>query len=121
MKKAQKLIKDYEGFEFSSGGQTGGDYKKFETKLRGVIKSAAEEIDAKLVDFSRNHYECSAFVERDDKFAYISISDVRHFKDNWIDNILVRTAKGTKDYTGGRNNRTTLVNLSEKLDNLLSE
>lgn len=119
MKKAENLIKNYKGFEFSSGGQTGADYKSFESKMRGVIKSAAEAVGANLASFSRGHYDCSAFVERDGKFAYVSISDVRFFSNDWIDNILIRTAKGTKDYTGGSNSWTTLLNLSDNIDRIL--
>ena len=118
-KLANKLISDYQGFHFSSGGTTGDDYKKFQTKSRNVLKAAAAAIDAELISFSKSHYEYSAFVERDGKFAYVSISDVRHFQDQWINRVLVRSAQHEKDYSGGSNSYTEFNDLATALERVL--
>lgn len=47
------------------------------------------------------------------KYAYFSISDVRHFKNEWYDNILLRSAKRLDDFTGGANGFTTLENFGK--------
>lgn len=119
MSKIDKLIKDYSGHTFSSGGETGSDYKTFEKKYKNILKEIADNINANLIDFSKNHYTFSAFIERDDSFAYISISDVRHFNNEWKDNILVRTAKYANDFSGGQNSFTNLKKLEQKIDNTL--
>jgi len=119
MNKINKLIKDYENYEFSSGGITGEDYKSFQRKYKNVLKNIAKNINGELINFSGNHYYFSTFVEKDNKYVYISISDVRHFPNNWRKNILFRTAKNKKDYSGGHNQYTTIDNLEEELNKIL--
>lgn len=120
MKKIDKLIKDYDGYVFSSGGSTGTDYKSFQTKYKNILKEIASNIGGELVSFNKNHYEFSAFVEKSGKFAYISISDVRHFSNEWSNRILVRTAKDKKDFSGGMNQYAKLRELEDKLEKVLS-
>ena len=94
--------------EFSSFSR---DFKKY---LKGVAGTDFE------LYFSRGHFECYGFLKnkKTDKFAYFSISDVRYFKDSWWDNVLVRTAKNEKDYTGGSNNSCRLTDLRENIKKL---
>lgn len=104
----KKGIEDY-------GCVTSPDYKTFERKFRNYIKKVAKENDGELVKFNPNHYEFSCFVRRNDKYVYISISDVRYFKNSWYNNILIRTANNEKDYSGGRNDYTSLEYLDKKI------
>lgn len=119
MKKINKLISEYSNHTFSSGGTTGPDYKSFERKYRNILKEVAGNIGAELISFSKNHYSFSAFIKKEEKFVYISISDVRHFPNEWQNNILIRTATNEKDYSGGFNQYTTLENLESKLEKML--
>ena len=119
MSKIDKLIADYADYIFSSGGETGTDYKTFENKYRNILKEIANNIDAKLISFSKNHYTFSAFMERNGNFAYISISDVRNCSNSWRYDILIRRAEHAKDFKGGWNTFTTINTLENSLDQIL--
>jgi len=117
----ETVPKDLEAFkewEFTSGGTTGKDFMAFSRLFKKYIKNNLPN-GAELVEFSGGHYICSGFVKRGEKFVYFSVSDVRHFKNSWMTNILIRTAKHEKDYTGGSNNFTTLENFKSGVERLL--
>lgn len=103
-----KPIEDY-------GAYTSPEYESFQRKYKNCIKGIASEIGGELVRFSPNHYEFSCFVKRNDKFVYISISDVRYWRNGWYNNILIRTAQHDRDFTGGRNEYTNLDGLRDKI------
>ena len=77
-------------------------------------------LKAELVDYMRGFYYASGFIERDGKFVYFFISDVRHFQHVCSTDILVRTAKDSHDYTGGINNYTDLAGFEPLVDRLLN-
>ena len=111
-------LKKYLDYEFSSGCYTGEDYKSFERKYINYLKFIARENGWELVNLGKNHYEFSAFFKYNDKYVYFSISDVRFWQNDWYNNILIRTAKSSKDYRGGNNYRTTLPTLDYGIKNL---
>ena len=95
-------LKRYLNYEFSTGCYTGEDYKSFQAKYINYLKAMCKENHWQLVNVSRNHYCFSAFIQSSqNKFVYISISDVRYFSNEWYNNILIRTAKNEVDYRGG--------------------
>lgn len=100
------------------GGCISPDYKTFQTQYKNYLKQVATDVGGELVKFSPNHYEFSCFIKRNDKFVYISISDVRFFRDRWFTDILIRTAKNENDYTGGSNYRTTLPLIGDTIISL---
>ncbi|GHV00748.1 hypothetical protein FACS1894211_08820 [Clostridia bacterium] len=113
-------LKKYLDCEFSSGPYAGQDYLTFQTKyvnyLRGLCKSSGWE----LAKVGRNHYCFSAFIKDGrGKYVYLSVSDVR-FNNGWYNNILIRTAAGDRDYTGGRNTYTTLPGIRDAVTRLLA-
>ena len=115
-------LKKYLNYEFSSGCYTGEDYKSFQTKYINYLKAMCKENHWQLVNVSRNHYCFSAFIQSSqNKFVYISISDVRYFSNEWYSNILIRTAKNEVDYRGGFNHYTSLEHLVEKTAELLDD
>ena len=118
MAKLQDLEK-YLDYEFSTGCYTGEDYKEFERKYISYLKSFCKENGWKFVVANKNHYEFSAFLEVDYNFIYFSISDVRFFQNEWYNNILIRTAKSDRDYTGGANHYTDLPNLKNNILKLI--
>lgn len=96
------------------------EYRNFQTNYRSVIKELCNDIGMELHSFSKNHYEFSAVVKSNttNQFYYISISDVRYWKNEWANNILYRTMKDDKDWSGGTNRYSTLQELAENLLNL---
>lgn len=99
------------------GGETSPEYKNFQTNYRSVLKELGNSIGFELHSFSKNHYDFSAVMKSNitNQFYYISISDVRCWKNEWANNILYRTMEHEKDWTGGSNRYSTLENLSENL------
>lgn len=98
-------------------GETSPEYKNFQTNYRSVLKELGNSIGFELHSFSKNHYDFSAVMKSNitNQFYYISISDVRCWKNEWANNILYRTMEHEKDWTGGSNRYSTLENLSENL------
>jgi len=111
-------LNEFRNWEFSSGGITGEDFGVFARIFKKFIKDNLPE-ESELIEFDRNHYYISGFIKRNDKFVYFSISDVRHFPNEWTDNILIRTAQHERDYTGGTNNYATLEGFKESVNGLL--
>lgn len=122
MAKLNELQK-YIGYEFSSGCYTGEDYKTFQTKYINYLKFICKSNNWRLVNVCKNHYCFSAFIKggTENKYVYLSISDVRYFSNDWHKHILIRTAKNETDYRGGFNNYTTLEHLEGKISEMLSE
>jgi hypothetical protein len=115
-----KDLEKYLNYEFSSGCYIGEDYKQFQNKYVNYLKTICKQSNWELVNVGRNHYEFSCFIKNNEnKYVYFSISDVRFWKNEWYNHILVRTANHEKDYTGGMNNYTSLPNLKDAVGNLL--
>ena len=53
-----------------------------------------------------------------DRYIYMSISDVRYFPCEWVENILIRTMQHDKDWSGGTNHYTDLINFTKDIANL---
>ena len=115
-----KDLERYRNYEFSSGCYTGQDYLSFQTKYINFLRSLCKEKGWELVNIGRNHYCFSCFMKNKDKYIYLSISDVRYFRNEWYSNILVRTAKHEKDYHGGSNCYTNLPNLSNYVEDMFN-
>lgn len=83
------------------GSITSTDFTLFTREFKSMIISELNKVGG--IDYKQmnGHYYISGFFTLNNQPYYISISDVRYFT---IDNILIRTAKDYKDYTGGINN-----------------
>lgn len=116
-------LKQYLNYEFSTGCYTGNDYKTFQTKYINFLKSICTNNNWSLIKVNKNHYCFSAFIKggTENKYVYISISDVRYFNNDWYNHILIRSAKNEVDYKGGFNHYTTLYNLESDICKLLKE
>jgi hypothetical protein len=114
-----KTLNEFKTWEFTSGPTTGEDFKVFARMFKSHITKSLPE-GARLVQFNIGHYYLSGFIQRDDRFVYFSISDVRFFPSAWHQHILVRTAESDRDYTGGSNGYTTLGEFTNAVNGLLS-
>lgn len=116
-KKIESFISKWEPHIFSSGSYPGEDYLDFQREYRRLLRNIAGNAGSKLKTFNKNHYCFSAVLEDNETgvLAYISISDVRSFRNEWHKSILYRRMAHANDWTGGRNNYTTLGNLYNSL------
>lgn len=99
------------------GSEISPEYKNFQTNYRSVIKELCQDIDMNLYSFDKNHYNFSAVIKsnKTNQFYYMSILDVRYWKNEWANKILYRTMEHEKDWTGGSNHYSTLKELAENL------
>lgn len=107
--------------EFSSGPTMGADGKAWVSESRKWLKAFLNDIDPeyKTLHFRVNHYEWYAHIQlSNDKWWYLSSGDVR-FK--VMKSLLVRTATGPKDFTGGMNQFVdyTKLDFNERLKEIL--
>ena len=118
MAKLHELEK-YLDHEFSTGCYTGDDYKTFQRKYINYLRALCKEHHWTLVNVGKNHYCFTPFIKTDyDLYVYISIPDVRFWKNEWYNHILIREAKDEKDYHGGGNHHTTLLELTRTANRL---
>jgi hypothetical protein len=118
IKKARGL-EAWRGFTFQSSSGLTEEFAAFARDYRAWVKKNLPE-GAKLDTWSRGHFEVSGFIERGGRYVYFNTSDVRYFREEWAENILVRTAKHNRDYTGGQNCSASLETFRERVDGLLS-
>lgn len=112
-------IKKYLGYKFSSGSETGSDYKSFQTKYINYLRKFCKENGWELVKALRGHYSFSCFIQNEqEKFVYLSIGDVRSFNPDWYERILIRIAQSERDYHGGANYYTSLEDLQQNVEYL---
>ena len=99
MAKLHELEK-YLTHEFSTGCYTGEDYLSFQRKYINYLRALCKKRNWTLVNVGKNHYCFTTFIKTDyDLYVYISIPDVRFWKNEWYNHILIREAKDEKDYT----------------------
>lgn len=120
MSKAECLVKKWSPHHFSTGGYPGEDYKKFQREARAALKELADAAGYTLHRFLPNHYQFSAILQEHETgaYAYVSISDVRFFRNAWATNILYRQMRDEYDWHGGANHYCTLTGLSTALQSL---
>ena len=76
---------------------------------KSIVRRALKQADFTDIKFLNGHYYFSGFATKNNKVIYFSISDVRHFPPTGGGaDLLIRTAKDYKDYTGGSNNYSSL-------------
>lgn len=83
------------------------DYRFNSRAVNRVFKKALKDLctvnNLELISYNAGYFEGSAFIKRTDgRLVYVSVSDVRHWPD-FATNILYRTCKHDKDFSGGAN------------------
>jgi hypothetical protein len=115
-------INQWKNRQFESSTTTTAQFASF---ARAYKKALTEVLghDFELISWKRGHFYVSAFFKNKTvkRFIYLSCSNVRFFPNEWYFNILIRTAKHEKDYTGGSNNFTSLYTLYEDAMRLTKE
>lgn len=104
--------------EFSSGCYAGDDYIQFQKEMKADLNKQLKACGLNLHAFNKNHYCFSAVVTNGEKFAYISVPDVRG-NNEWAYRVLYRTMKHDKDWTGGQNNYCSWEHIAENCKRLI--
>ena len=106
MKKTLELLK--QGFESSSGKTP--EFMEFTKVFKKEFTKELKSINAIDIIFSIGHFDISGFFTIDKQAWYFSIPDVRDmdygleiYPNSCMNQLLYRTAKDYKDYTGGYN------------------
>lgn len=116
-KEVKKLgVRGWLGYQFESSSVRTPEYAAFERDIKKELKKLMTGYE--LIDWLSGHFEFSSFFKslKTGRIVYISCSDVRFWPDEWFNNLLIRTAKDEKDYTGGSNDYASLPNLKDKAD-----
>ena len=95
--------------------------KKAYSKEKSTVRKALKEADFTDIKFLNGHYYFSGFATKNNKVIYFSVSHVRYSPPTGGNaDLLIRTAKDYKDYTGGSNNYSSLdVKEIQELSNKL--
>ena len=92
----------FRGIE-DAGCYTSDDFKKFAREFKSMINEELKAVGGTDYQQSKGtHYYVSGFFKVGEQAYYISIPDVRYENPNRI-NLLIRTAKDYRDFTGGTN------------------
>lgn len=110
-------IEKWRGHVFESSCGLTREFSDFARDYKRELKRALGQ-GFGLVNWSRGHFDMSGFAKNLEtgKLAYISIGDVRYNRhDGWYNNILVRSARHDKDWTGGGNRYADWPGLREEV------
>ena len=109
MKKTFQLHKE----EFISSSQKTEQYKTYHRTFKREFKKALTSMGCNDLDIGKpNHFDVSGFFTAPGgQMWYFSVGDLRWNKDQ----MLIRTAKHNKDWTGGMNRWVSLDNEIELL------
>lgn len=126
IKSVENFYKKYNGKTLAdTGSVVSREYNNFQNAFNRMVKEIAANINAEVVKTSKGHYDGSMFLKRGDKFVYVhygeSVSRTRINLDKkgWCGFIYCRTAQSDHDYTGGANHFVSLMELADKVDELL--
>lgn len=102
MEKTLKLLS--RGFESSS--MMTPEFKAYARTFKSEMKKEIEKAGGELVAFNVGHFYVSGFFKVGEQHYYFSQSDVRNGTGGILgaDNLLLRTAKNARDFSGGSNN-----------------
>lgn len=121
MSKKTPVAEDWLERQFSTGATAGKDYIDFQRAARRDLKKAAQSAGFTLHRFLPNHYCFSAVLQHQEDtevFAFVSVNDVRIGSAIWYEQVLYRTMKHEKDWTGGDNQWCRWDKLAEALTGL---
>lgn len=118
----EKFVRKYQGRVLEDAGSVlSEEFKQFARDFKSMAYEAAGYVGAKLFSFHRGHYDVSGFVERNGKYAYFAFSCPRCIRidlsrTDCMSGVLVRSADGPKDYTGGANHFCNVFGFADLLD-----
>jgi hypothetical protein len=99
--------------------------KSFVTAFRNMLKRELSPYGIEVLSLKPNHYDCSGFVKKDDKYVYIHYSIPRYgtyinFKNASFQNgVLIRLADNDHDFKGYDNHFSSIYDLPTSIRRLL--
>ena len=108
-KKVQTVLNHLRNGIEDWGGTTSRDFMNWAKEFKRMIQEQIALVGG--TDYKQNtgHYYVSGFFKIGEQCYYLSCSDVRHWSyDDIVNDVLIRTAKDYKDFTGGRNCRVCI-------------
>ena len=110
-------IEKFKKVPFESSCYETPQFKAFFNGFKKSLKADLEGSGIELANISKGHFTISGFLKRGEKFVYFSVRDVRDY--DWHRQVLYRTAKSNKDYTGGQNRYCSFGGLVKSCERLL--
>lgn len=119
-KQSVKGIEKWVDYAFESGTRLTPEFAQFRREIKSYIKKSLTDELELIMPFGTLHFAFSGFIKnkKTGKFVYFSSSDVRYWKNEWYNNLLIRIAENEKDFTGGSNGRCKITELVEKAKKL---
>jgi hypothetical protein len=111
------------GHIFRSSIRKTEEFKQFARDYKKEVKARLENKEFVLEKYSVGHFIISGFIRNvaTGKLAYFSVSDVRFFQDWWYKEVLIRSAKNLKDFSGGMNHYCRLADIKESAERITKE
>jgi hypothetical protein len=97
-----KQLKKQEDY-FGTGGRNTPEFESFYRHFRKQFTLELKGIRAERITFNMGHFTLTGFFYQGGKCVYFSLSDVRCNIGGGTPQLMYRTAKDEKDYTGGQN------------------
>lgn len=114
-------IEKYLNYKFNSDWENTKEYLDFQSKYISYLRYIFNKQKYRIIKINKNHFEFSLFVFANNKLVYFSISDVRYYKNEWYNNILIRTVNSENDYIGNKNYYTNLKSLISNIEFITKE
>jgi hypothetical protein len=105
-------VRQYINHQFESSCDRTPEYVAFEKLCKKELKAQCKKAGFNLHKFYPNHFEWTAVLEKDGKFIYVSLSDVRYW--DWYNDVLIRTMAHAEDWRGGSNNKCSFDEIGKK-------
>jgi hypothetical protein len=98
-------------FKHYTGNDLGQDFKSFYLQEKKKITKELTAMGCTQIEMSRQfYYFFGFFTAPNGQVYYFSISDIRHF--HYKGELLVRTARDYKDFSGGQNQYIQIEDLN---------
>lgn len=109
-------IEKWINYDFESSSSLTPEFAEFRKEIKKYIKNILDKNLELIMPFGSLHFAFSGFIKNKltEKYVYFSSSDVRYWPNAWYNNLLIRTAKNEKDFTGGSNDWCRLPDISKK-------
>lgn len=124
-----RKLKKWDGFDFRTncsyekplreGTDCSDEGNAFRKDFKAYLKKELEPYGITILPSKPNYFDVTFVVTNGEKFAYVSVGDVR-FKRNVCDEILYRSMAHAKDWTGGRNKYANVDELPAAIASLFN-